>query len=262
LAERRPQTGENYCANCGKYIRDDPNPQLRFCRACGVKLLSPLLLGLEKEIEGVRLRETELKSALAKATEKPVLVSGVLVFVDGENLYMKTSEYLKAHKLASDMAASNDFIIQRLQGLVHFVEDTYRLGIYLGYYYMTKKGRDDLLRARLLEGFTGVLQTLHINIIVTEKAAREHEGGDVDPRLISDAYRLIFIEKRAPSTVLLVSGDGDYARMLSDYGEQGRKVVVCFYQHIREGGMSKDLLSVRHADFIDFTDPEKVHVLQ
>ncbi len=33
------------------------------------------------------------------------------------------------------------------------------------------------------------------------------KGGNVDPRLTSEAYRLLFIEKKAPSNLILVSGE-------------------------------------------------------
>lgn len=82
------------------------------------------------------------------------------------------------------------------------------------------------------------------------------KGGNVDPRLISEAYRLLFIEKKAPSELILVGGDKDYESMLADYEKQGRKVAVCFYQPVG-GGASIDLLSVRGAEFIDFTNPQQ-----
>jgi hypothetical protein len=49
---------------------------------------------------------------------------------------------------------------------------------------------------------------------------RNDKSGNVDPRLISQAYRLLFIEKKAPSN--LVSGDKDYETMLVEY--MGNKV--------------------------------------
>ena len=79
---------------------------------------------------------------------------------------------------------------------------------------------------------------------------------NVDPRLISDAYGLLFIEKKAPSDLILVSGDKDYEALLVDYERQGRKVAVCFYQPVG-GGASIDLLSIRGLEFIDFANPQQ-----
>lgn len=59
-------------------------------------------------------------------------------------------------------------------------------------------------------------------------------------RLISQAYRLLFIEKKAPSSLVLVSGDKDYEPMLADYEKQGRQVAICFYQPVG-GGASMSL---------------------
>jgi uncharacterized LabA/DUF88 family protein len=252
LAEGRHRTGENYCASCGHPLLDR-GPQVSYCDICGSRLFSPLILNLKNDVGRL---QTELKSALAKATAKPEVASGVLILIDGENLYMKTSEYLKMRKLPADMAASNDFIIQKIQGLVDFVEDTYRLRIYLGYYYMTKKGEEDLRRARLLEGFTNALRSLHIDTVVTDKPAKEDTGGGVDPKLISDAYRLMFVKKQAPSMLLLVSGDADYVSMLIDYIDQGRRVVISFYQPVG-GGASMSLLAINSAPFLDITDPKQ-----
>jgi len=106
----------------------------------------------------------------------------------------------------------------------------------------------------MLGGFKGQLRQLGIETVIVEK--RNDKSGNVDPRLISDAYRLLLIEKKAPSDLLLVCGDKDYEPMLVDYERQGRKVAVCFYQPVG-GGASIDLLSVRGAEFIDFTNPKQ-----
>ncbi len=82
------------------------------------------------------------------------------------------------------------------------------------------------------------------------------KGANVDPRLISEAYRLLFTKKSAPSKLDLVSGDKDNEPMLVDYEKQGRKVAVRFYQPVG-GGASMDLLSVAGAEFIDFTNPKQ-----
>ncbi len=60
----------------------------------------------------------------------------------------------------------------------------------------------------------------------------------------------------SPASVVLVSGDKDYEALLVDYERQGRKVAVCFYQPVG-GGTSIDLLTVRGAEFIDFTNPKQ-----
>jgi uncharacterized LabA/DUF88 family protein len=98
------------------------------------------------------------------------------------------------------------------------------------------------------------LRQLGIELRVIDK--RNGKGGNVDPRLISEAYRLLLVEKKAPANLVLVSGDKDYEPMLVDYERQGRKVVVCFYQPVG-GGASIDLLCVRGAEFIDFTNPKQ-----
>jgi hypothetical protein len=64
------------------------------------------------------------------------------------------------------------------------------------------------------------------------------KAGNVDPRLISEAYRLLLVQKKAPSNVVLVSGDKDYEPMLVDYEKQGRTVAVCFYPPV--GGGAKN----------------------
>jgi uncharacterized LabA/DUF88 family protein len=103
-------------------------------------------------------------------------------------------------------------------------------------------------------GFKELLRQLDIKTLVVEK--RNDKTGNVDPRLISQAYRLLFIEKNAPSNLVLVSGDKDYEPMLTDYEKQGRKVAIYFYLP-GGGGASIDLLSVRGAEFIDFANPNQ-----
>jgi hypothetical protein len=95
---------------------------------------------------------------------------------------------------------------------------------------------------------------LGIETVIVEK--RNDKSGDIDLRLISEAYRLLFSEKKAPSNLVLVSGDKDYEPMLVDYEKQDRKVAVCFYQPVG-GGASMDLLTVKGAEFIDFTNPKQ-----
>ena len=106
----------------------------------------------------------------------------------------------------------------------------------------------------MLGGFKEELRQLGIETVIVEK--RNDKSGNVDPRLISEAYRFLFIEKNAPSNLVLVSGDKDYEPMLTDYEKQGRKVAVCFYLP-GCGGASMDLLSIRGAEFINFTNPKQ-----
>jgi uncharacterized LabA/DUF88 family protein len=180
------------------------------------------------------------------------------LLIDGENLYMSTAEYLKAQKRPSDTAAATDFILAKLGELVDYIEDRDDIPIHLGYYYMTSVGEDALRSRRMLNGFKEQLGQLGIETVIVEK--RNDKSGNVDPRLISEAYRLLFIEKKAPSNLVLVSGDKDYEPMLVDYEKQGRKVSVCFYQPIG-GGASVDLLSIRGAEFIDFVNPRQSLVI-
>jgi uncharacterized LabA/DUF88 family protein len=186
--------------------------------------------------------------------EKDQLSLGVQLLIDGENLYVASVEYLKAQKRPSDTAAATDFVLAKLGELVDYLEDSYDLRIHLGYYYMTRVGEDALRRRRMLGGFKGQLGLLGIETLVVEKW--NEKAGNVDPRLISEAYRLLFIDKKAPSNLVLVSGDKDYEPMLVDYQKQGRKVAVCFYRPVG-GGASIDLLNVRGAEFIDFANPKQ-----
>jgi uncharacterized LabA/DUF88 family protein len=178
---------------------------------------------------------------------------GVQLLIDGENLYMSTVEYLKAQKRPSDTAAATDFILAKLGELVDYIEDRDDLRIHVAYYYFTSVGVDALRSRKMLVGFKEQLWQLGIETVVVEK--RNDKSGNVDPRLISAAYGLL-IEKRAPSNLVLVSGDKDYEPMLAAYEKQGRKVTVCFYQPVG-GGASIDLLSVSGAEFIDFTNPQQ-----
>jgi uncharacterized LabA/DUF88 family protein len=186
--------------------------------------------------------------------QKDDVALGVQLLIDGENLYMKTVEYLKGRNSPSDTAAATEFILGRIADLVDYLEDTYRLRINAGYYYLTSVGEDALRSRRMLFGFQEHLRQLGIELRVIDK--RNGKGGNVDPRLISEAYRLLLVEKKAPANLVLVSGDKDYEPMLVDYERQGRKVVVCFYQPVG-GGASIDLLSVSGAEFIDFTNPKQ-----
>jgi len=179
---------------------------------------------------------------------------GVQLRVDGENLYMKTVEYLKVRNMPSDTAAATEFIVAKLGELVDSIEDRHGLRSELGYYYMTSVGVDALRSRKMLWGFKEQLRELGIEIVIVEK--RNDKSGNIDPRLISDAYRLLLIERRAPSHLVLVCGDKDYEQMLVDYEGQGRKVCVCFYQPAN-GGASIDLLSIRGLEFIDFANPEQ-----
>lgn len=179
---------------------------------------------------------------------------GVQLLIDGENLYIKTAEYLKARNMPSDTAAATEYILAKLGELVDYIEDQDGLRIQAGYYYMTSVGVDALRSRRMLVGFKEQLRQLGIETVIVEK--RNDKSGNVDPRLISEAYGLLFIEKKAPSNLVLVSGDKDYEPMLVAYEKQGRKVAVCFYQPVG-GGASMDLLTVEGAEFIDFTNPQQ-----
>ena len=175
------------------------------------------------------------------------------LLVDGENLYLCTVEYLKARKRPSDTAAATEFILAKLGELVDYIEDRDGLRIHVAYYYITSVGVDALRSRKMLVGFKEQLWQLGIETLVVEK--RNDKSGNVDPRLISAAYGLL-IEKRAPSNLVLVSGDKDYEPMLAAYEKQGRKVAVCFYQPVG-GGASVDLLSIRGLEFIDFANPQQ-----
>jgi uncharacterized LabA/DUF88 family protein len=161
---------------------------------------------------------------------------------------------LSALNRPSDTAAATEFILARITDLVDYLEDTYRLRINVGYYYMTSIGQDALRSRGMLFGFQEQLRQLGIEMRVIDK--RNGKGGNVDPRLISEAYRLLFVEKKAPANLVLVSGDGDYEALLVDYERQGRKVAVCFYQPMG-GGTSIDLLTVSGTEFIDLTNPRQ-----
>lgn len=183
---------------------------------------------------------------------------GVQLRIDGENLFIKTVDYLKARNMPSDTVAATEFIVAKLGELVDNLEDREGLRIQVGYYYMTSVGADALRNRRMLGGFEEQLRQLGIEMVIVEK--RNDKSGNVDPRLISDAYRLLFVEKKAPSHLLLVCGDKDYEPMLVDYQKQGRRVVVCFYQPIN-GGASIDLLCVSGVEFINFASPEQSWII-
>ncbi len=196
-----------------------------------------------------------MKSSLGHQTLQNNNVSlGIQLLIDAENLYIRTVEYLTGRNMLSDTAAATEFILARLGELVDYIEDRDGLRIQVGYYYMTSVGVDALRSRRLLGGFKEQLRQLSIEMVIVEK--RNDKSGNVDPRLISDAYRLLFIEKKAPSNLFLVCGDKDYEQMLVDYEKQGRKVAVCFYQPVG-GGASIDLLTVNGAEFLDFTNPKQ-----
>lgn len=185
-------------------------------------------------------------------------VQGVQLLIDGENLYIKTAEYLKARNMPSDTAAATEFILTRLGQLVDYIEDREGLQLQVGHYYMTSVGVDALRSRRMFVGFEEQLGQLGIEIVVIDK--RNDKSGNVDPRLISDAYRLLLVEKNAPSHLVLVCGDKDYEQMLEDYEGQGRKVCVCFYQPVN-GGASIDLLTIRGLEFIEFANPQQSWII-
>lgn len=181
------------------------------------------------------------------------VAQAVQLLIDGENLYMKTVEYLKGRIMLADTVAATEFTLQRLEALVNRIEDHDNLEVEVGRYYLTRVGVDALRSLRVFEGFMEQLKQLGIEIVIVEK--RNDKSGNVDPRLICDAYRLL-IEKKAPSHLLLVCGDKDYEPMLVDYQKLGRKVAVCFYPIIN-GGASIDLLCVSGVEFINFASPEQ-----
>jgi uncharacterized LabA/DUF88 family protein len=143
--------------------------------------------------------------------------------------------------------------------LVDYIEDRDGLRVVLGYYYMTSTSVDALRSRRLFVGFKEQLRQLGIEMVIVEK--RNDKSGNIDPRLISDAYRRLLIERKAPSNLVLVCGDKDYEPMLVDYEKQGRRVAVCFYQPVG-GGASIDLLTISGAEFIEFTNPKQSWTLQ
>ncbi len=183
---------------------------------------------------------------------------GVQLRVDGENLYMKTVEFLKSRNMPSDTAAATEFVLAKLGELVDSIEDRDGLRIEVGYYYITSVAVDALQSRKMLRGFKEQLRQLGVEIVIVEK--RNDKSGNVDPRLISDAYRLLLIERKAPSHLVLVCGDKDYEQMLVDYEGQGRKVSVCFYQPVN-GGASVDLLSIRGLEFINFANPQQSWII-
>jgi len=196
----------------------------------------------------------EVPSTTVQQNPEKEVVLGIQLLIDGENLYMRTVEYLKARNRPSDTAAATEFIVAKIGDLVDSIEDRYGLQIDVGYYYMTSVGEDTLRSRRMLAGFKEQLRQDGIEMVIVEK--RNDKSGNVDPRLISDAYRFLFIEKKATSNLVLVCGDKDYEPMLVDYEKQGRKVAVCFYQPVG-GGASIDLLSIRGLEFIDFANPQQ-----
>jgi hypothetical protein len=78
---------------------------------------------------------------------------GVQLLIDGENLFIKTVEYLKARNMPSDTAAATEFIIAKLGELVDYIEDRDGLRIQVGYYYITSVCVDALRSRRMLGGF-------------------------------------------------------------------------------------------------------------
>jgi hypothetical protein len=98
---------------------------------------------------------------------------------------------------------------------------------------MSKVSDDPLRSRRTLGGFKEQLRQLSIEVAIVEK--RNDKLGNVDPRLISEAYRLLFIEKKAPSDLILASSDEDHESLLLDYERQGRKGAVCSYQPVGGG---------------------------
>jgi uncharacterized LabA/DUF88 family protein len=195
-----------------------------------------------------------MPSALVGLNEKGTAAPGIQLLIDGENLFMKSVEYLEAKKRLSDTAAATEFILARIADLVDYLEDTYGLRINVGYYYLTSVGEDALRSRRILLGFQEQLRQLGIEMRVIDK--RNGKGGNVDPRLISEAYRLLFVEKKAPTNLVLISGDKDYEPLLLDYARQGREVAISFFQPIG-GGASVNLLSVSGAKFIDIANPKQ-----
>jgi hypothetical protein len=108
----------------------------------------------------------------------------------------------------------------------------------VGYCQVTRVNEDASPSRRMLFGFQEQLRQLGIETRVIDK--RNGKGGNVDPQLISEAYRLLLIEKNAPSNLVLVSGDRDYDAFLVDYERQGRKVVVRFHQPVRGGASRRE----------------------
>ena len=134
---------------------------------------------------------------------------------------------MDALKRPSDTAAATEFILGRIADLVDYLEDACGLRIHVGYYYMTSVSQDALRSRRMLFGFQEQLRGLGIEMREIDK--RNGKGGNVDPRLISEAYRLLLIEKKAPANLVLVTGDKHYEALLVDYEKQGQKVAICFH---------------------------------
>jgi hypothetical protein len=97
------------------------------------------------------------------------IATGVQLLIDGENVYMRTVEYLKGRNSPSDTEAATEFILTRITDLVDYLEDTYLLRINVGYYYMTSVGVDALRSRRMLVGFQEQLRQLGIEMRVIDK---------------------------------------------------------------------------------------------
>ena len=115
--------------------------------------------------------------------------------------------------------ATTEFILAKLGELLDYLEDTHYLRTYVAYCYMTSFGVESLRTRRILGGFKERLRQLGIETLIVKK--RNDKTGNVDPRVISQAYRLLLIEKKAPSNLVLVSGDKDYEPLLVHYEKQG-----------------------------------------
>jgi len=135
----------------------------------------------------------ELPPKTVQQTPEKEVVLGIQLLIDGENVYMRTTEYLKAQQRPSDTAAATEFIIAKLGELVDYIEERSGLRIDVGRYYLTSVGEDVLRGRRMLGGFKEQLSQLGIETVIVEK--RNDKSGNVDPRLISEAYRLLFTEK-------------------------------------------------------------------
>jgi len=130
-----------------------------------------------------------------------------IAFVDGQNLYMGT--------LSSEIPWKIDFFRFR-----RYLKEKYK--VEKAYYYIGfVKSENDVLYEKIQEaGFILIFREHHVLM-------DGHKKGNVDSDIILDIMKKLY-KQEVPNKVILVSGDGDYKRLVDFLIEENKFERILF----------------------------------
>lgn len=155
------------------------------------------------------------------------LVENNLAFIDGQNLHLGTTQ--NGWKV--------DFEKFRI-----YLKDKYKVGeayYFLGY---TSETQNDLYKNLQQAGFVIVFKYHSLNLITEKK-------GNVDTDIIFEVMKNI-IENKDFNKIILVSGDGDYRKLVDYLASKDLLIKILFPDRKSASSLYKHL-TVKFFDYLD-----------